>query len=161
MTSQHYTGTHPFYIGMYIHIYTHIYVHIYTSQKECLCIFSVRPVWTRLVERWLKKRWAQLTFDLRECLLPTSCWFFVQLTFGEFQLRIRFWGKGRCCQKTYTPKSVFFWYDYFSEAVVESKTRVESRRGEGWSANTSNLRVLVKHTRSPDEAVTQFSWPES
>ena len=40
MTSQHNTGTHPFYIGMYIHIYTHIYVHIYTSQKECLCIFS-------------------------------------------------------------------------------------------------------------------------
>ena len=40
MTSQHYTGTHPFYIGMYIHIYTHIYVHIYTSQKECLHIFS-------------------------------------------------------------------------------------------------------------------------
>ena len=39
MTSQHKTGTHPFYIGMYIHIYTHIYVHIYTSQKECLCIF--------------------------------------------------------------------------------------------------------------------------
>ena len=29
MTSQHYTGTHPFYIGMYIHKYTHIYVHIY------------------------------------------------------------------------------------------------------------------------------------
>ena len=41
MTSQHNTGTHPFYIGMYIHIYTHIYVHIYTSQKECLCIFYV------------------------------------------------------------------------------------------------------------------------
>ena len=41
MTSQHNTGTHPFYIGMYIHICTHIYVHIYTSQKECLCIFSV------------------------------------------------------------------------------------------------------------------------
>ena len=40
MTSQHNTGTHPFYIGMYIHICTHIYVHIYTSQKECLCIFS-------------------------------------------------------------------------------------------------------------------------
>ena len=39
MTSQHNTGTHPFYIGMYIHICTHIYVHIYTSQKECLCIF--------------------------------------------------------------------------------------------------------------------------
>ena len=35
MTSQHNTGTHPFYIGMYIHICTHIYVHIYTSQKEC------------------------------------------------------------------------------------------------------------------------------
>ena len=29
MTSQHNTGTHPFYIGMYIHICTHIYVHIY------------------------------------------------------------------------------------------------------------------------------------
>ena len=41
MTSQHNTGTHPFYIGMYIHICTHIYVHIYTSQKECLCIFCV------------------------------------------------------------------------------------------------------------------------
>ena len=52
MTSQHKTGTHPFlwqasiiphpfYIGMYIHICTHIYVHIYTSQKECLCIFSL------------------------------------------------------------------------------------------------------------------------
>ena len=41
MTSQHNTGTHPFYIGMYIHICTHIYVHIYTSQKECLCIFYV------------------------------------------------------------------------------------------------------------------------
>ena len=41
MTSQHYTGTHPFYIGMYIQTYTHIYVHIYTSQKECLCIFFV------------------------------------------------------------------------------------------------------------------------
>ena len=40
MTSQHKTGTHPFYIGMYIHMYTHIYVHIYTSQKECLHIFS-------------------------------------------------------------------------------------------------------------------------
>ena len=40
-TSQHKTGAHPFYIGMYIHIYTHIYVHIYTSQKECLCIFTV------------------------------------------------------------------------------------------------------------------------
>ena len=39
MTSQHKTGTHPFYIGMYIHMYTHIYVHIYTSQKECLHIF--------------------------------------------------------------------------------------------------------------------------
>ena len=39
MTSQHKTGTHPFYIGMYIDIYTHIYVHIYTSQKECLHIF--------------------------------------------------------------------------------------------------------------------------
>ena len=39
MTSQHKTGTHPFYIGMYIHIYTHIYVHICTSQKECLHIF--------------------------------------------------------------------------------------------------------------------------
>ena len=39
MTSQDYTGTHPFYIGMYIHINTHIYVHIYTSQKECLHIF--------------------------------------------------------------------------------------------------------------------------
>ena len=39
MTSQHNTGTHPFYIGMYIHICTHIYVHILTSQKECLCIF--------------------------------------------------------------------------------------------------------------------------
>ena len=43
MTSQHKTGTHPFYIGMYIHIYTHIYVHIYTSQKECLHIFCVIP----------------------------------------------------------------------------------------------------------------------
>ena len=41
MTSQHKTGTHPFYIGMYIHMYTHIYVHIYTSQKECLHIFYV------------------------------------------------------------------------------------------------------------------------
>ena len=41
MTSQHNTGTHPFYIGMYIHICTHIYVHIYTSQKECLCIFHM------------------------------------------------------------------------------------------------------------------------
>ena len=40
MTSQHKTGTAPFYIGMYIHIYTHIYVHIYTSQKECLHIFQ-------------------------------------------------------------------------------------------------------------------------
>ena len=40
MSSQHKTGSHPFYIGMYIHIYTHIYVHIYTSQKECLHIFS-------------------------------------------------------------------------------------------------------------------------
>ena len=31
----------------------------------------------------MKKQWAQLTFDLRECLLPTSCCcFFVQLTFG-------------------------------------------------------------------------------
>ena len=45
MTSQHNTGTHPFYIGMYIHICTHIYVHIYTSQKECLCIFSPRLPW--------------------------------------------------------------------------------------------------------------------
>ena len=44
MTSQHKTGTHPFYIGMYIHMYTHIYVHIYTSQKECLHIFSHRSV---------------------------------------------------------------------------------------------------------------------
>ena len=39
MTSQHNTGTDPFYIGMYIHICTHIYVHMYTSQKESLCIF--------------------------------------------------------------------------------------------------------------------------
>ena len=30
--------------------------------------------------------------------------------------------------------------------------------GEGWSANTSNLRVLVKHTRSPDEASRQTLW---
>ena len=45
MTSQHNTGTHPFYIGMYIHIHTHIYVHIYTSQKECLCIFSPGSFW--------------------------------------------------------------------------------------------------------------------
>ena len=44
MTSQHKTGTHPFYIGMYIHIYTHIYVHIYTSQKECLHIFVWLPL---------------------------------------------------------------------------------------------------------------------
>ena len=39
MTSQHNTGTHPFYIGMYIHIYTYICTYMYTSQKECLCIF--------------------------------------------------------------------------------------------------------------------------
>ena len=44
MTSQHNTGTHPFYIGMYIHICTHIYVHIYTSQKECLCIFHIHQL---------------------------------------------------------------------------------------------------------------------
>ena len=44
MSSQHKTGSHPFYIGMYIHINTHIYVHIYTSQKECLHIFCVGPL---------------------------------------------------------------------------------------------------------------------
>ena len=33
MTSQHYTGTHPFYIGMYIHIYTHIYVFFSPPKK--------------------------------------------------------------------------------------------------------------------------------
>ena len=47
MTSQHNTGTHPFYIGMYIHIYTHICTYMYTSQKECLLyvFFTKTPPW--------------------------------------------------------------------------------------------------------------------
>ena len=52
MSSQHKTGSHPFYIGMYIHIYTHIYVHIYTSQKECLHIFSQSDTQEGVSEVW-------------------------------------------------------------------------------------------------------------
>ena len=39
MTSQHNTGTHPFYIGMYIHICTHIYVHIYIYFSEGMFMY--------------------------------------------------------------------------------------------------------------------------
>lgn len=40
--------------------------------------------------------------------------------------------------------------DYF-ELMMRNAWHIAG--GEGWSANTSNLRVLVKHTRSPDEVV--------
>ncbi|CAE7421862.1 Capsl [Symbiodinium necroappetens] len=39
--------------------------------------------------------------------------------------------------------------DYF-ELMMRNAWHIPE--GEGWCANTSNLRVLVKHTRSPDEA---------
>ena len=39
MTSQHKTGTHPFYIGMYIHIYTHIYMYIYILLRRNVYVF--------------------------------------------------------------------------------------------------------------------------
>ena len=66
MTSQHKTGTHPFYIGMYIHIYTHIYVHIYTSQKECLSIFSRWGLIHVQIEAW--SHWVACVFrSLKAC----------------------------------------------------------------------------------------------
>ncbi|OLQ03930.1 Calcyphosin-like protein [Symbiodinium microadriaticum] len=40
--------------------------------------------------------------------------------------------------------------DYF-ELMMRNAWHIAG--GEGWCANTSNLRVLVKHTRSPDEVV--------
>ena len=42
MTSQHKTGTHPFYIGMYIHIFTHIHVHIYIYFSEGMFMYFFR-----------------------------------------------------------------------------------------------------------------------
>ena len=79
LTRWHETGTHPFYIAMYIHIYTHIYVHIYTSQKECLCIFYVRPtsVVELLVNYEVLVRWLIALF-----ILVTRNWSNLWILFG-------------------------------------------------------------------------------
>ena len=42
MTSQHNTGTHPFYIGMYIHIYTHICILL---RRNVYVFFTKTPPW--------------------------------------------------------------------------------------------------------------------
>ena len=86
MTSQHNTGTHPFYIGMYIHIYTHIYVHIYTSQKECLCIFHgqqlehLRPCWP-----WTCRK---ANFRLAKNLTGNNCSTYYPVGFGPVRNQI-------------------------------------------------------------------------
>ena len=41
MTTQHKTGTHPFYIGMYIHIYMYIYILLRRNVYVFLCDTSV------------------------------------------------------------------------------------------------------------------------